>query len=82
MPTKKWHPFEEGQTYDRDHVVEVITSHLESGEVGNVEDQKEDHLRVIKECSFDKLVFRPTDSWRRSPMNSRAWTSPDGSPLS
>jgi hypothetical protein len=81
MPRKKWHDFEAGETYDRDDVVRIIEAHLESGEVENVEDQKEEHLRIIKSSPHEKLVFAPTDSWRRSPMNSDAWTAPDGSPL-
>jgi hypothetical protein len=81
MPRQKWHEFEEGETYDRDHVVQVIQDHLDSGDVENVEDQKEEHLRIIKSCPHEKIVFSPTDSWRRSPMNSLAWRAPDGSPL-
>ena len=82
MPTKKWHPFEEGAEYDRDEVVSIIERHHASGEVETVDWQKDGQLEIIRACPHARIKFAPTDSWARSPMNSKAWVGPDGNRLS
>lgn len=78
---KRWHDFEEGQDVRRDEVVEACRKHINTP--GAVEDteQKLRYLDEIESSSSNRIVFKPTKGWGRSPMNPNAWTTPAGEPI-
>jgi hypothetical protein len=75
------YPFNPGEAYSRDDVVDVIEKRIRSGAYKNPRAASA-WLDEIRKCRFETLVWTPFGkSHACSPMNPNAWRTEDGKPI-
>jgi hypothetical protein len=78
---KRWHQFIPGTAYDRDQVVAICDTHIQSGRLQNPADAKRS-LEEIRRCLHTRIVWTPYSGWGQSPMNPKAWRTEANEPIS
>jgi hypothetical protein len=76
-----WHPFQKGNPYPADDVIQICQTYLDSGKVKSVR-EKQGYLERFSDSEFSSFVFSPFSSgWGASPFNPNCWQSTGGEPI-